>query len=349
MSIFSERRKRLLKNSGGKQLVASTVGNLFYLTDFCGYGVGVVKPDKTVVVTSILEGDRVEELGKEVEVIQVKQRVDLPKAVMAQLEHGEVLADSTALFRKFSRVVENPDIFLETRRTKDSEELGRITKASRVLDSIFELLEQEALRPGRTEWDVGADIVRAAIANEATPTASDTSLSPTILASGPNGALPHSELTTRKIQKGDFVVADIFFRYQGYNSDATRTFAVGSSTSEMKKRYDAVREAQQGALELIKQGTPCASVNEAAVAVLRKHRLDKYLNHSIGHGVGIDIHELPAIAKNSKAKLSVDDVVTDEPGVYFRGQYGIRIEDTVHVGAKPTALTAYTKDLVTVG
>jgi Xaa-Pro aminopeptidase len=349
LSTYAERRKKLLSKARGKQVLATTGGNLFYLTDFFGDGVGVVKPDKTIVVTSLLEGDRVEEVGNDVEVLRVKKRTDLPKVVMSHLERGEVLADSKAQFKKSKRILEKPEVFLEARRVKDAEELRRITKASAVLDSIFRMLEAGELGAGRTEWEVGAAVMKEATTNETTPSSADTSLCPTIVASGPNGALPHSELTSRKIRRGDFVVVDIFFRYKGYHSDATRTFAVGSATGEMKRRYEAVREAQATALDVIKEGARCADVNEAAVAVLKRHKLDKYLNHSIGHGVGIDIHELPNISKVSKEVLRVNDVVTDEPGVYFSGEYGIRIEDTVQVGAGPKILTRYTKDLVTVG
>jgi len=192
-------------------------------------------------------------------------------------------------------------------------------------------------------------VMKTATANQLTPSGSDSALSPTILASGPNGALPHSELTTRKIRNGDFVVADIFFRYHGYNSDETRTFAVGSATAEMKKHYAAVLDAQESALDLIKEGTVCEDVHMAAVKSLRKAGVEKYLNHSIGHGVGIDIHEMPPIAKGSKSKLLANDVVTDEPGIYFQGKYGIRIEDTVKTGKNPVVLTRFTKELMVVG
>jgi Xaa-Pro aminopeptidase/Xaa-Pro dipeptidase len=169
------------------------------------------------------------------------------------------------------------------------------------------------------------------------------------VASGPNGALPHSELTARRIKEGDFVVADIFFRYRGYNSDETRTFAVGSATAEMKRHYATVLEAQESALDIIREGTVCEDVHMAAVKVLRKAGVEKYLNHSVGHGVGIDIHEMPPIGKGSKSRLLANDVVTDEPGIYFPGRYGIRIEDTVKTGRKPVLLTKFTKELLTVG
>ncbi|HXZ44692.1 MAG TPA: M24 family metallopeptidase, partial [archaeon] len=203
--------------------------------------------------------------------------------------------------------------------------------------------------PGKTEWQLAAEVVRVALERGMTPSSSSSSLGPIIIASGPHGAYGHSELSNRRLREGDFVVADLFFRYQGYHSDETRTFAIGTVSPEMKRHYEVVKEAQAEALSLARAGTICEDVHRAAVGVLRHHRLDRYLNHSVGHGVGIDIHELPSIARGSRSRLEKNEVITDEPGVYFRGKYGIRIEDTLVVGSKPEVLTWYTKDLVTCG
>ncbi len=100
-------------------------------------------------------------------------------------------------------------------------------------------------------------------------------------------------------------------------------------------------------MDAVRVGASCESVNDAAVDVLRKYGVDKYLNHSVGHGVGIDIHELPPISKGATQELLKNDVITDEPGVYLAGKYGIRIEDTLRVERKPEVLTKSTKDLVT--
>ena len=348
MTIYAERRKRLLSLAKGKQVVAMTGANLFYLTDFWGGGAAVVRPGKTVVITTPLEVDRASELGHEVEIVVAKGWKLVLAALLKELGKGPVVVDDNSSFEGSKRFARRPDLFLEARRVKDEAEVARIERASMGLDRIFEALTKE-LRPGRTEWEVAAEVMKVATANELTPSGSDSALSPTIVASGPNGALPHSELTTRRIRMGDFVVADIFFRYRGYNSDETRTFAVGSATSEMKKNYATVLEAQESALDTIREGTVCEDVHMAAVKVLRKHGVEKYLNHSIGHGVGIDIHEMPPIGKGSKSTLLTNDIVTDEPGIYFPGRYGIRIEDTVKTGRKPILLTKFTKELLTVG
>ena len=348
MTAYAQRRERLLSLARGKQVVALTPPNVFWLTGFWGGGAAIVLPDRTVVITSPLEEDRVRETGREAEVVVVQRWADVPGAVMKRLRKGSAVTEDPALLRGHRSVAVDPELFLKARRVKDPDEMARIRKASEGLDRVFEEVQGE-LRPGRTEWEVAAEVMKLATMRGLTPSGSDSALSPVIVASGPNGALPHSELTGRRIRRGDFVVVDIFFRFRGYNSDATRTFAVGIASAEMKRHYLAVREAQEAALQAVGSGVVCEDVHMAAVKVLRRHGVERYLSHSVGHGVGIDIHELPSIAKGSREKLVRGDVITDEPGIYIPGKHGIRIEDTIIVGSRPTAVTKFTKDLVTCG
>ena len=332
----------------GKQVAVFSAPNLFYLTDFFGGGAGIVHQDKTVVVTSPLEADRAGEVCKEAEIVVVKRWKDVGKEVARHLGKGKVVADAEQERGKRGAFEVDPQLFLEARRAKDELEMQRIRKACAGTDKTFRAVEG-VLKPGKTEWEVAAEVMRVALEEGMTPSNSDSSLGPVIVASGPHGAYGHSELSRRKVKSGDFVVADLFFRYEGYNSDETRTFAVGTVGSEMKKNYAVVKEAQQAAIDAVRDGVACGTVNQAAVGVLQKHRLAKYLNHSVGHGVGIDIHEMPGIYKGNKVKLLKNDVITDEPGVYFVGKYGIRIEDTIRVDRNPELLTKFTKDLVTCG
>jgi len=348
LTVFSQRRRRLLSLAKGKQVVAVTAPNLFYLTSFFGGGVAIVHPDKTVVVTFPLEADRAGELCQESEIVVVKKRKDLMKEVERQLEKGKAVTDEEGAF-KGRRFKAKPQLFLDARRVKDEVEVELIRKACAGTDKTYEALER-VMKSGKTEWELAAEVMKVALEQGMTPSNSDSSLGPVIIASGPHGAYGHSELSDRQVKKGDFVVADLFFRYQGYNSDETRTFAIGTVSSEMKRHYAVVREAQAAALEVAREGKACGAVHEAAVDVLRKNRMDKLLNHSIGHGVGIDIHEMPGIFKGNKARLLRNDVITDEPGVYLVGKFGVRIEDTLVVGGKrPEVLTRFTKDLVTCG
>ncbi len=347
LTVYAQRRKRLLSLAKGKQVAVFTAPNLFYLTDFFGVGAAVVHKDKTVVFTTSLEADRAGEVAHEAEIVVVKKWKDIGRDLMRQVA-GKGVVDELPEGIKSKRLKANPDLFLEARRVKDGLELERLQKACSATDKVYEAVQKE-MKPGKTEWEMAAVAMKTALEQGMTPSNSDSSLGPVIIASGPHGAYGHSELSDRKMKSGDFVVADLFFRFEGYNSDETRTFAIGTVTSEMKKHYEMVKESQQAALDEITEGVRCGKVNDAAVDVLRKYKMDRYLNHSVGHGVGIDIHELPQIRTGNKARLVKNDVITDEPGVYLVGRYGIRIEDTVRVDRKPVLLTKFTKDLVTCG
>ena len=348
MTVYARRRKRLLSEAKGRQVAAFTAPNLFWLTDFFGGGAAVVHRDKTVVITTPLEADRAGEVCREAEIVVVKKWKDLGKEVLKQLDGGKAVVDAAPEDLKSKRLKADPELFLEARRVKDEIEIQRLQKACSATDRVYEAVQKE-MKPGKTEWEMAAVAMEAALKQGMTPSSSESSLGPVIIASGPHGAYGHSELSDRRLKPGDFVVADLFFRYEGYNSDETRTFAIGGVTSEMKKHYEIVKESQQAAMDAVADGVRCGKVSDAAVDVLRRHRMDRYLNHSIGHGVGIDIHELPQIRAGNKVRLVKNDVITDEPGVYLVGKYGIRIEDTIRVDKRPVPLTKFTKDLVTCG
>ena len=348
LTVYAQRRRRLLSEAKGKQVAAFTAPNLFWLTDFFGGGAAIVHRDKTVVITTPLEAGRAGEMCQETEIVVVKKWKDVGKEMLKRLDKGKAVADDPPLELKPKRFKADPELFLEARRVKDELEIQRLRKACSATDRVYEAVQKE-MKPGRSEWELAGVAMKAALEQGLTPSNSESSLGPVIIASGPHGAYGHSELSDRRLKPGDFVVADLFFRYEGYNSDETRTFAVGTVTSEMKRHYEIVKEAQQAALDAIGEGVRCGKVNDAAVDVLRRYKVDRYLNHSVGHGVGIDIHELPRVFAGNKVRLAKNDVVTDEPGVYFVGKYGIRIEDTVRVDKKPELFTKFTKDLVTCG
>jgi Xaa-Pro aminopeptidase len=153
----------------------------------------------------------------------------------------------------------------------------------------------------------------------------------TIVASGPRSALPHGHATAQRLPRKGFLTLDFGVILEGYCSDMTRTVFLGQPTRRERFTYDAVREAQQAAVEAVKPGVPCGEVDEAARSVLRKAGLAEYFTHSTGHGVGLEIHEAPRIAADQSQSLLPGMVVTIEPGVYIAGHFGVRIEDMVVV------------------
>ena len=349
MSAFSKRRGKLRRLATGySNILATKPQNLFYLTGFWGGGVGLVLEDRVLLITTQMETPRAEVSCTETEVVGVPTRVDIWKEVQRHLEDGTSLVDSYYRKTPVRKLVVSEEEFLQGRRAKDDEEVGRIMSASKRIDKLYELVEREA-RAGMTERQVAAEVMRMAVREGLTPFGSEGSLSPVIVAAGENGAYPHAELTGRELREGDFVVVDLFFRFDGYGSDETRTFGVGRISSEKKRHYQAVLSAQLRGCELAKEGLECSELHREVVRQFKKVSLSDYFTHGTGHGVGVDVHEMPSIGRTSSDILQRGDVVTVEPGLYFPGRYGIRIEDTLVIDKRPRILTRYAKELVTLG
>jgi len=156
---------------------------------------------------------------------------------------------------------------------------------------------------------------------------------PTIVASGARSALPHGRASSQPIASGAFVVCDFGVILSSYCSDETRTVWVGKVPQDARNAYEAVREAQQAAIDAVRPGIAVGEVDAAARKVLKKAGLGRYFTHSTGHGVGLEIHESPRVADGQREILQPGMVITIEPGVYFPGKWGIRIEDMVAVTA----------------
>jgi Xaa-Pro aminopeptidase len=153
----------------------------------------------------------------------------------------------------------------------------------------------------------------------------------TIVASGPNGAMPHHRAADRRIADGDLVVLDFGALVDGYHSDMTRTVMVGDPSDTQARMYEVVREAQAAGVAAVKGGAEASAVDDACRSVIREAGWDEAFLHATGHGVGLDIHEPPRVARTADAMLADGQVVTVEPGVYLAEHGGVRIEDTVVV------------------
>jgi Xaa-Pro aminopeptidase len=220
-----------------------------------------------------------------------------------------------------------PSVVERARLVKDAEELNRIRAAVALGAKLFDRA-LEVLRPGIKETEVAGEMEYAARRGGA----QEMSF-PTIIASGARSALPHGRASTQPIAAGGFVVCDFGVILAGYCSDQTRTVWVGSVLDEARRAYEAVRESQQAAIDAVRPGIPVGAVDQAARKVLRKAGLGRYFTHSTGHGVGLEIHEAPRVADGQREILQPGMVITIEPGVYFPGKWGVRIEDMVSVTA----------------
>jgi len=172
---------------------------------------------------------------------------------------------------------------------------------------------------------------------------------PTILASGTRSAIIHGRASQARIPARGFVVCDFGVILAGYCSDRTRTFHVGKPTADARHLYASVLEAQQAAIQAVRPGATAAEVDAAARNVLKRQKLDRYFTHSTGHGLGLEIHEAPRLALGQDQRLESGMVITIEPGAYFPGKWGVRIEDVVVVTSTGCeVLSPTSKDLVVI-
>jgi Xaa-Pro aminopeptidase len=218
-----------------------------------------------------------------------------------------------------------PALVERARMIKDDDELELTRAAVRLGATLFDRA-LEVLRPGAREVEVAAEMEYAA----RWAGAEEMSF-PTIIASGARSALPHGKATEQVIASGGFVVCDFGVILAGYCSDQTRTVWVGAAPGGACNAYESVREAQAAAIAAVRPGATTGEVDAAARKVLRKAGLGRYFTHSTGHGVGLEIHEAPRVAAGQMEVLKPGMVITIEPGVYFPGKWGVRIEDMVAV------------------
>lgn len=233
------------------------------------------------------------------------------------------------------------DLLSESVAAKDAGEIERVRAAQAVTDAVFAHL-CEMIEPGMSERDVAAEIVYQHLKRGA----EKMSFEP-IVASGPNGSLPHARPTGRKLRPGDLVVIDMGGVVNGYASDMTRTVAIGAPEAEVRASYEAVRAAQERAIEAAHAGMTGTALDAVARTVLDEAGLGEYFTHSLGHGIGLQTHEWPRLSRQVEHVLPEGATVTIEPGVYVRERYGIRIEDIVALRADGCEnLTRSPKELI---
>ncbi|MDX1892903.1 Xaa-Pro peptidase family protein [Mycolicibacterium sp. 050158] len=219
------------------------------------------------------------------------------------------------------------DVLRRLRMVKDAAEIDALRKAGAAIDRVHARVP-EFLVPGRTEADVAADIAEAIVAEGHSEAAF------IIVGSGPNGADPHHECSDRQLQAGDVVVVDIGGPYEpGYNSDSTRTYSLGTPDPDVARRYAVLQRAQRAAVAAVRPGATAEQIDAAARDVLAAEGLAEAFVHRTGHGIGLSVHEEPYIVAGNDLPLQEGMAFSVEPGIYFPGSWGARIEDIVVVTA----------------
>lgn len=223
---------------------------------------------------------------------------------------------------KINNFVETENIIEKQRMIKDEEEIKELSKACEITDNCFSYI-LTYIKPGMTEKQIADEI------EEYYKQRCDGLSFETIVASGENTSKPHAVPTERKIQEEDIITIDMGCKVNGYCSDMTRTFFVGKVPEEIKPIYDLVLKNQVQTIKDIKDGTNTRLLSKM---VENDFALNGYdLVHSLGHGVGLEIHEAPYVNHKSDMQLKENMVITSEPGIYIAGKFGVRIEDTIQI------------------
>ncbi|HKF51538.1 MAG TPA: Xaa-Pro peptidase family protein [Candidatus Acidoferrales bacterium] len=230
------------------------------------------------------------------------------------------------------------------RAVKDAAELNTMREAAAIACSSWQEI-LPLIKPGVLETDLAAEVEFRMRRKGASGPAFDT-----IIASGPRGALPHAHASARAVGKNELVVCDLGAILRGYSSDLTRTVFVGRAPKEVRRWYTAVLEAQGAARDVLSPGVSAQRVDAAARKTLQRAGLGKQFVHSTGHGLGLEVHEIPRLAKGQETVLRAGVVVTIEPGVYIEGKGGIRIEDDALVTPNGAEyLTDANRELIELG
>jgi Xaa-Pro aminopeptidase/Xaa-Pro dipeptidase len=356
--MFKERARNIINSLSNEAnaLMVFKPENIFYLTGFWGESIALCTHDGIKLFVPKLERSRAGNESKNSEIITAERGSGLIKSVIPNLPKYRFYSDcsdyetvqSILPHTDNSNFVINEDPFRNARIIKDDSEIEKIRRASDIIDKLYQICNEE-IKNGITEKQLQAKLLYEAMELEGTSTCYPFTLNPFIVAGGANSALPHFETSKREFADGDFIVVDLTIRYDGYISDATRTFALGNVSSEMSQVYDIVKKSQQQGLECVEQGVECGKVDSACRTLISKYGYGDNFIHSTGHGVGLEVHEQPWIRPDESKKLSKGMVVTVEPGIYMDSKFGVRIEDTVLVNENINTnliLTKFSKELL---
>lgn len=316
-------------------LLVTRLPHVRYLTGFSGSnGICLVTNNKCYFLS---DGRYREQAHKEVEharVIiakgslfsEISTRKLLNGAGRVGVESHHLSVSSLETLKKLfpsTKFVSTQSLVENIAAVKDASEIHSIKKAVAITDRVFTKI-LTILKAGVSELDVAAEIsyLHKKFGAEA------DAFEP-IVASGTRGALPHARPSAKKIRNGELVTLDFGCRYNGYHSDLTRTVAVGKPSSKARKVYQVVLDAQQRALDAVASNMKATALDHVARSYIKKKGFGKYFIHSLGHGLGLEIHEAPRISALSKDILLEGNVITIEPGIYIPNVGGVRIEDDV--------------------
>jgi len=307
--------------------------NVTYITGFTGDdSVALVTHNKAIFITDGRYTEQAQKEVKDFEVIEHKTGIkEVLKEYIKTLEIKKLAFEENISYGQYRELKELLEIELipqanlvETlRMVKDEEEIENIKKAQNITDRAFEHL-LKFIKVGMTEKEVALELEYFMKKQGAEDLSFDT-----IVASGKRSSLPHGKASEKVIEKGDFVTIDFGCKVGGYCSDMTRTIVMGKASEKQKEIYNIVLEAQQKAIDNIRAGITSKEADLLARSVIEEKGYGQYFSHSLGHGVGLEVHEAPSLSFKKEEILKEGAIVTVEPGIYIPDFGGVRIEDMV--------------------
>lgn len=316
-------------------LIVSRASNVRYLTGFSGEGLLVIDDAGEAICTDSRYDVQARDEAPGTEVVadggHLRQVIDRLQAAGPARVGFEAEHVTYATHQQLTEALEGVDLcpcedeIVRLRAVKDEGELTLIERAATVADEAFGRWWRW-VEPGVSEREAALELEREMVLGGAEGASFDI-----IVASGPNGARPHATPGERRIATGELVVVDWGAVVEGYCSDCTRTVILGEPDARQREVWDAVRAAQQAAIDALEPGMAGGELDGMAREVLRERELDEYFGHGLGHGVGLDVHERPRLGRSSEDVLRAGMVVTVEPGVYIEGWGGVRLEELVAV------------------
>ena len=323
----------LLKKKNLSSLIVTKPPNVTHITGFLGDDSwALITPRNVYLLTDSRYTEQAQNQCRLCKIIQrtdpmpqtIKKLLDKIKTPKLALETSTSIADFKALKKHLKlKIIPAPNVIEQIRSSKDTFEISSVKKTA---DIAAKALKQtiKFIKPGITESEL------AGILDLQIRKANATNSFETIVAFGPNASKPHHQPSNRKLKPKDSVLIDFGARYKGYCCDITRCFTLGKPSPLYQKAYEAVLKAQTAAIKMVKPGVKIKDLDDAARKIIAGHNLPVY-GHGTGHGLGIEIHEDPFLNEKSKDKLQKGNIITIEPGIYFPGKLGIRIEDDVLV------------------
>lgn len=332
--IFKLREKMYAKNIDAVFLMGDHNRN--YLSGFTGNeSFSLITMNKAFFITDSRFTEQAKQQIFDYELLEYSKNKTLAEYVAELIKKNNInrlgfednivsFKDYNSYYEKFKcELVPLKGMVEELRAIKDENEINIMKKAANIADMAFEHI-LKYIQPGLTEMEIGLELEMFMKKQGA------SGLSfPSIVASGYRSSLPHGEATDKKVLEGEFLTLDYGCIYKGYCSDMTRTIVIGQPTEKMLEIYNVVLEAQLIAAKAFKPGMPALEVDKAARDYISEKGYGDFFGHSLGHGVGREVHEDPTIGYRNANVLKTGMVVTNEPGIYLTGFGGVRIEDTV--------------------